>query len=169
MKKLKVGIFSFTGDEGCVITFTEILNDHFREWKDLVEFRFARALKKRNVLKGLDVAFVEGAMSSPREVERLREVRRNCKKLVAIGSCAINGSPSNHRNFFDKARMDEIKPILRKFGLSRKVKPLGGFVKVDSEVPGCPIVESAFVEEMGRCLEEFGIRREHAQDSGHKD
>ena len=75
-KKLNIGIFSFTGDEGCVIVFTEILNDYIGTWKDLVEFKFARVLQKKNTIKGIDVAFVEGAMSSPKEIKRLKQVRK---------------------------------------------------------------------------------------------
>jgi len=158
-RKLKVGIFSFTGDEGCVIVFTEILNDYLAKWKDLVEFRFARALQKKNSIRGIDVAFVEGAMSSKREVKRLREVRKNSKRIVAIGSCAISGSPSNHRNFFDKKRLKEIRPILNKFDLFEKVEPIKKFVKVDGEVPGCPMNEDAFIKAMEKYLGEFKISK----------
>jgi sulfhydrogenase subunit delta len=158
-KKLGVGIFSFTGDEGCVIVFTEILNDHYKEWINLIDFKFARALQKKNTLKGMDVAFVEGAISSKREEKRVKEVRKNCKVLVAIGSCAIDGSPSNHRNFFDKERMEEITPILKHFDLNKRVEPLKKFVKVDGEVPGCPMNDKAFVEVVNKALKDFGITK----------
>ena len=47
LEKLKLGIFSFTGDEGCVIVFTEILNDYIFKWKDLVEFRHEERYRRR--------------------------------------------------------------------------------------------------------------------------
>ena len=156
-KKLAVGIFSFTGDEGCVITFVEILNYKLRDWADKVEFRHFRVIKSRNSLDGLDVAFVEGAISNEKEVAKLKEIREKSKRVVAIGTCAIAGFPSNHRNFFDEARLQEIKPVLEKFGHREKVSPIGEFVKVDAVVPGCPIVESAFVQVMEKYLKEFGV------------
>ncbi|OGI15312.1 hypothetical protein A3K63_05300 [Candidatus Micrarchaeota archaeon RBG_16_49_10] len=157
MQRLKVGIFSFTGDEGCVITFLEILNYKFFEWRDLVDIRYCKTLKSKNRMEGLDVAFVEGAISSEKEAKRVKEIRRNCRKLISIGSCAIDGSPSNHRNFFDKARMKEIRPVMKKFRHLKKVVPLKDIVKVDGEVPGCPMLEDAFVKCLEAELKEFGV------------
>ena len=157
MKKLKIGIFSFTGDEGCVINFLEILNYKFFDWKDLIDIKFCKALKSKNVLEDIDVAFVEGAISNKKEVRFIKKVRKNSKKIVAIGTCAIDGSPSNHRNFFDRATKKEIRPIMKKFGHIKKVVPLKKIVKVDAEVPGCPIIENAFIECLENYLKEFGV------------
>lgn len=156
-KKLDVGFFSFTGDEGCIIVFLEILNDKFFEWKKVLNFKYIRILQQKNDLKNLDVAFVEGAVSSKTEEARLVEIRENCKKLVAIGSCATNGSPSNQRNFFDEKKLLEIKPILSRFNLNPSVEPLEKFVKVDAKVEGCPMDEKQFVELMQSFLKDFGV------------
>ena len=61
-KKLKIGIFSFTCDEGCSIVFIELLNDNFAKWKDIIEFKHFRALKSKNEITDIDVAFIEGAI-----------------------------------------------------------------------------------------------------------
>ncbi|MEM4363860.1 MAG: hypothetical protein QXS90_01125, partial [Candidatus Diapherotrites archaeon] len=82
-KKLRVGIFSFTGDEGCVITFVEILNYKLKDWKDKVDFVYARILKANNTMNDLDVAFVEGAISNSKELKLLQEIRDKTKKVVA--------------------------------------------------------------------------------------
>jgi len=156
-KKLRAGLFSFTGDEGCVITFLEILNYKLVDWKDKVEWVHARVLKKNNELKDIDVAFIEGAISNKKELKMLKEIRKNSKKIIAIGSCAINGSPSNHRNFFDEKRRKEIEPILKKFKHLPSVEPLEKYVKVDAQVAGCPIIEKQFVEVMDNYLKEFGV------------
>jgi len=156
-KRLKIGVFSFTGDEGCVIVFQEMLNDHFDKWKDLVEFQYARILQERKTLKGMDVAFVEGAISNKREEKLIRKIRKNAKRVVAIGTCAIDGSPSNYRNFIDKKTMDEILPILNRFEHRKVVSPLHELVKVDAIVPGCPIMEDKFIEVLEGYLKEFKI------------
>ncbi|MBU0636445.1 hypothetical protein KKE06_05455 [Candidatus Micrarchaeota archaeon] len=156
-KKLKVGIFSFTGDEGCVIQFLEILNYKFFEWVEKVDFRNARVLKSHNEITPLDVAFIEGAISNEKEEKRLKTIRAASKKVVAIGSCAINGSPSNHRNFFDKKILEEIQSILEHFDHREKVVPLHELIKVDDQVPGCPIIEESFCAMMDKYLKEFGV------------
>jgi hypothetical protein len=38
-KRLVVGWFSFTCCEDSTILFTELLNDHFDDWKKVIEFR----------------------------------------------------------------------------------------------------------------------------------
>jgi coenzyme F420-reducing hydrogenase gamma subunit len=157
MKKLKVGLFSFTCDEGCSIVFLEILNKKFFEWKDVLEFKHCRILQSKSEIKDLDVAFIEGAISTYREVEKLNEIRNNTKKLVAIGSCAIAGAPSNIRNFLDKEKTEEIKPILEKFGHREKVSSVSELVTVDESVPGCPMEETKFVEIMEKYIKEFGV------------
>lgn len=157
-RKLRMGWFSFTCSEDSTIVFTELLNEHFFEWKKLVDFRYFKTLKKDNDMKGLDVAFVEGAISGKDEEKRLKKIRNNCKKLVAVGNCACTGVPSSQRNFFEKKEAEEIVHVVRKFGLRKKVSAVHEVVKVDDKVPGCPMDEKLFLEKMRQYLLEFQIR-----------
>lgn len=145
MKKLRVGFFSFTGDEGCVITFLEMLNK-YSDWLDKMDIVHWKMLKRDGKLKRMDVSFVEGAVSSKEEMEELKDIRDNSRYLVAIGSCAIDGSPSNQRNFFDSKTTQEIAFLLKKFKLNDKVLPLKSFVAVDDIVTGCPMAEEKFIQ-----------------------
>jgi len=155
--KLKVGLFSFTSDEGCSMIFIELMNSHFFDWEKLIDFKYCKLLKEKNELKVLDVAFVEGAISTFKEEKRLKEIRRNAKKLVAIGSCAVNGSPSNQRNFFSEDTKKEIKIVMDSFGHRDKVSALNEIVKVDDLVPGCPMDENKFLEVLNKYLKEFKV------------
>jgi len=85
-KRLVVGWFSFTCCEDSTILFTELLNDHLDEWKRLIEFRHMKALKANNSLVGLDVAFIEGAISSESQAEEVRRIRDNAQYVVAISA-----------------------------------------------------------------------------------
>jgi hypothetical protein len=84
-KRLVVGWFSFTCCEDSTILFTELLNDHLDEWRRMVEFRNMKALKANNSLAGLDVAFIEGAISSESQAEEVMRIRDNAWYVVAIG------------------------------------------------------------------------------------
>lgn len=156
-KKLRVGFFSFTGCEGCVVEFLEVLNTKFFEWAPYLDVRYARILKTKNVMDEMDVAFVEGAISSEPEVARLKLIRSKAKRIVAIGSCAISGAPNNWRNYFDEKTIDEIKPVMRRFSHREKVVGIGAVVKVDATVPGCPILHSKFISVMETYMREFGV------------
>lgn len=157
-KKLKIGWFSFSCCEDSTIVFTELLNDHFEEWSRLIDFQHIRILKSKNKLEDLDVAFVEGAIACKKDEEKLKEIRQNCKKLVAIGACAIIGMPASQRNQFDKERKEEIEFLVKKFRLSGKVKTLKEIVQVDDKVSGCPMDEEAFLELVNKYIKEFHIR-----------
>lgn len=157
-KKLAVGWFSFTCSEDSTILFTELLNNHFDEWKKLVEFRFLKALKTKNTLSGLDVAFIEGAISSESQVEEVEKIRENAKYIVAVGACACTGMPSATRNQLIGEEIDEkIKWYLSHFDYSQKVKRLSEVIKVDEEVPGCPMNTTTFLEVLGKYLKIFNI------------
>lgn len=154
MAKLRIGWFTFTCCEDSTIMFTELLNLHYREWLEKIEFVHARVLRKDDTkeLQPMDVAFVEGAISSDSQEAKLKAIREKAKTLVAIGSCAVTGSPSAQRNFFNESQKKEIQEILDKFKYKEKVLKLADIVKVDASVPGCPMNEQLFLEIMARFL-----------------
>jgi thioredoxin reductase (NADPH) len=156
-KKLRIGWFSFSCCEDSSIVFTELLNDYYDKLRDVIEFSHVRILKAKNDMTNLDIAFVEGAIATDKAADELREIRKNCKKLVAIGSCAVVGMPSAQRNDFDERRKREIQPVVELYKYNEKVLPLHDVVQVDDNVPGCPMAESTFIALLNKYLKEFGI------------
>ena len=75
-----------------------------------------------------------------------------------MGSGAINGSPSNYRNFFDENTKKEIEFFLKKFNHREKVSGIGEIVKVDDTIPGCPIIEDMFKKVLEKYLVKFGVK-----------
>lgn len=154
MSKLRIGWFTFTCCEDSTILFTELLNKNYQEWFQKLEFVHARILRKDTTdeIQPMDIAFIEGAISSDTQEEKLKKIRAQAKTLVAIGSCAVTGSPSNQRNFFNESQNAEIKAILEKFKYKGKVLKLADVVQVDATVPGCPMNEQVFLEIMKKFL-----------------
>ena len=95
---------------------------------------------------------VEGAITADSQEQKLKDIRQKAKKLVAIGACAVVGSPSNQRNFFNRTQFEEINPILERFKYKEKVLKLSDIVKVDESVPGCPMNEGVFLQIMDKYL-----------------
>lgn len=155
--KLRVGWFSFSCSEDSTIIFTEILNDHYREWREKIDFVSASILQRKGIIKDIDVSFIEGAITSDRQEEKVKEIRRESKKVVAIGSCACIGMPSSQRNLFDEKTKKDIKKILIRFQYSDNVKKLSDVVMIDEMVPGCPMDENRFLAVLNKYLKEFGI------------
>jgi sulfhydrogenase subunit delta len=157
-KKLVIGWFSFTCCEDSTILLTELLNDHFDEWKKLIEFRHMKVLKTKNDLSNLDVAFIEGASSSEKHEQEMKKIRENSKYVVAIGACACTGMPSASRNSFaDKELNDKIQWYMKTFNYGQKVKKLDEVIKVDDYVQGCPMNVQTFTDTVGKYLKLFNI------------
>jgi len=133
-----------------MMVFLELLNKHY-EWLDKLDIMHCKTLKRDDKMKRMDVAFVEGAISSKEEEKELKEIRDNSRYLVAIGSCAVDGSPSNQRNLFDSKTKQEINFLVKKFKLNDKILPVKSFVAVDDIVTGCPMAEENFI----RVLEKY--------------
>jgi coenzyme F420-reducing hydrogenase gamma subunit len=153
--KIKVGWFSFSCCEDSTVVFTELLNDHWQDWKQLFEFCHARVLKSHNVMTDFDIAFVEGAVASDDHIKTLKEIRQRSKKLVAIGACACQGLPSAQRNSFTPAQQQEIEFLLARFSALPKVLKLSEVVKVDEQVPGCPMDPKIFLSKVEALVKEF--------------
>lgn len=156
-KKLRVGWFTFTCCEDSTIIFTELLNTHWQTWKPYIEFVHARILQNTNRWEPMDVAFVEGAISSLEQEEKLKKIRGLATKLVAIGGCACTGLPSAQRNRFDAPTKEEIKVVMERFKQAETVKFLRQVVTVDDEVNGCPMNEKPFLDLIDKYLKEFKI------------
>jgi sulfhydrogenase subunit delta len=157
-KKLVVGWFSFTCSEDSTILLTEVLNDTLDEWKKVVEFRYMKALKSKNSMEGLDVAFIEGAISSEKQAEEARKIRDNAKYVVAIGACACTGMPSASRNAFTDEQINEkIAFYMSHFDYDKKVQKLSEVIKVDDQVDGCPMNVPVFMEVLVKYLKLFKI------------
>jgi coenzyme F420-reducing hydrogenase gamma subunit len=163
-KKLVIGWFSFTCCEDSTILFTELLNKYFDEWRKVIEFRHLKVLKTKNELKDLDVAFIEGAVSSESQAKEVKKIRANAKYVVAIGSCACTGMPSSSRNkFVSKEISDRIRWYLSNFDYSEKVIKLEDVITVDDKVNGCPMVTLMFMKTVNKYLDLFGIKKASAK------
>jgi len=154
-EKIKIGWFSFSCCEDNTIVLTEIMNDHWQDWKKIFDFRHARVLKSKNILDELDVAFIEGAIASDEHAQKLRDIREKSKKLVAVGACAVIGMPAGQRNYFSEEQKQEIEFLIARFSALSKVLKVSDVVKVDAEIPGCPMEPKIFLEVVNKLVAEL--------------
>ncbi|MDM7916056.1 MAG: NADH:ubiquinone oxidoreductase [Candidatus Eisenbacteria bacterium] len=142
--KAKVGVFSFTSCEGCQLTILN-LEDEMLELLGAIELvNFREAIDDRR--HDYDVAFVEGSITTPEEIEEVKQIRENAKILVAIGSCACTGGVNGMKNLHDlaKARQKVYGDGARHFP-SEPTKRVRDVVTVEYELNGCPIDKKEFL------------------------
>ena len=154
-KKIAVGWFSFSCCEDNTIVMTEVMNDHWQEWREIFDFRHARVMKTNNIMDSFDIAFIEGAIASSKHEEKLKDIRSRSKKLVAVGSCAIVGLPAGQRNTFTPAQKESIDFLVTRFGALPSVKKVADVVTVDAEIPGCPMDPKIFLDKVNGLVTEL--------------
>ena len=154
-QKIKIGWFTFSCCEDNTIVMTEVMNDHWEEWKRIFDFRYVPVLKSKNIFDEFDIAFVEGAIASPAHEARVKDIRSRSKKLVALGACAVTGLPSAQRNNFTPEQMKEVQFLIDRFGALPKVLRVSDVVPVDVEIGGCPMDPKVFLEKVNALVAEF--------------
>ena len=157
-KKLKIGWFSFTCCEDSTMVWIELMNENFFEWKELHRDKARKGPEEEQRAEGHRRGFCRGR-DNHREgtPKKLREIRKNSKKLVAIGSCAVNGMPAAQRNMFNEEMKKEIEFLIKRFKQTDKVRTVKDVVPIDDEVQGCPMEEEVFLRVLDKYLKEFGV------------
>ena len=144
-RKPRVGIFDFTGCEGCELNqlnFEDQLLDILAH-VDIVEWREAMDDKPGEY----DIAFVEGALSTPDCIRRIHDIRRRAKVLVALGTCAVTGGVNAVKNTrpIEEVR-EEVYGADKYLFPTLPALPLSAVVKVDHNVRGCPMTQREFLK-----------------------
>jgi NAD-reducing hydrogenase small subunit len=154
--KLRVATVSLAGCFGCHTSFLDI---DLRLLELVEHITFDRSpLTDIKEVGPCDIGLIEGGVCNSENVVVLRAFRANCKTLVAMGACAINGGLPAERNRFDLG--DVLNEVYRdRDGLGagstipndpelplllRQVRPIHEVVHVDYFLPGCPPSADAF-------------------------
>ena len=151
-KKKQLGIFSFTCDEGCTIYLIEIFNDKLIPWLEKVELRYFLSVRDKRDFDHLDIALIEGVISTEKELKEVKEIREKTDTLIAMGTCAITALPSGQRNNFSEEQTAKIADHLKKYNYLPKTLSIKDAVKVDDEIMGCPIDKDKFIETFEKYL-----------------
>ena len=142
--KPKVGVFSFTGCEGCQLQILECEDEllSILGLIDLVVFR--EAMDK--ISDNYDIAFIDGGITHPSEIERIKKIREQASVLVALGSCAAIGGINCIKNRFS---MDDVLQYVygdeAHYFNTIPARPVDAVVPVDYYVYGCPAIKSEFL------------------------
>lgn len=155
-EKLRIATCSLAGCFGCHMSLLDI----DERLVDLVEvFQFDRSPLDdlKDFTTDCDIGLIEGGVCNTENVETLREFRKRCRVLIAVGACAISGGVPSLRNGIDVRELLEASYV-KGIGVDNagiptdpelphileKVSPIHEVVKVDYFLPGCPPPADAF-------------------------
>ena len=93
------------------------------------------------------MSLVEGSITTPADLERIKFVREQSKVLITIGACATAGGVQALRNFGD---VEEFRSVVYAtptyIATLATSTPIAAHVAVDFELRGCPIDKRQLVE-----------------------
>ncbi|HYF92493.1 MAG TPA: hypothetical protein VD969_09595 [Symbiobacteriaceae bacterium] len=141
----KIAVYKFSSCAGCQLQILNI-EEHLLDIAcavDIAYFVMARAQKGAGPF---DIGFVEGAITSPEEIAKIKQVRKDCRVLVALGTCAAFGGIPTLKNWSPQREMEE--RVYQDVSVIQSVRacPIDQYVKVDAILRGCPIDRDEFLD-----------------------
>lgn len=151
-KKPRLAVHKLASCDGCQLTLLNCEDEllSIASAFDVAYFPEASSAVSRGPH---DVALVEGSVTTPEDAERVHEIRRTARTLVALGACATAGGVQALRNFHDVG--DWMRGL---YGSADAVPVLGrstpvrDHVTVDIELRGCPVSKEQLLEVLGALL-----------------
>jgi sulfhydrogenase subunit delta len=143
----KIGVYGFTGcagDQLMILNCEDQLVDLFGAL-DIQSFVMA---KSDNTEGQLDVALIEGSISTEEQLKRIKAIRERSKIMIAIGTCACHGGPQAMKlgeNKWDEMYKKVYGDAKIEVSKAFEAQPIDAFVKVDMYIPGCPIDKMEFL------------------------
>ncbi len=137
--KPKVAVHKFSSCDGCQLALLNLGEDlvALSQLVDIVHFAEAGPVDEE---QSVDIALVEGSISTPEDFARIRRIREQSGYLISIGACATSGGVQALRNMADAgAWVGAIYPKPEYISLLDSSTAVAGQVKVDLELWGCPV------------------------------
>ena len=147
-RKVRAATVWLDGCSGCHMSFLD-LDERLIEIAQHVEMVYTPLIDLKIYPDDVDVALVEGAVSSEEDLEKIHRIRRKTKVLIAFGDCAVTGNVPSMRNafslhdlfqrgYFETATLNPSVPDQVVPKLLPIVRPIHEYVPVDIFLQGCP-------------------------------
>jgi len=158
----KVAIFKFTGCAGCQMEFLRVF-DESEELLDKIRIAYFKMASSDCSPGPYDISFVEGSISTPREIREIKKVRERSITVVAFGDCAITGCVPSIREWMSQQATEG--KVYRDTSVidSIRLRGIGEYIKPDFWIPGCPPDKTMITNFLVRRLQNMGVyQRPHA-------
>jgi len=144
--KPRIAVHKFTSCDGCQLTFLNC-EEELLAIVQAVEIAYFAEAGSELRPGPYDVAFVEGSISTPDEVEKIRKIRAESKFVVAIGACATAGGIQALRNGMSLEMVKAaVYPTPEVLDVLPSSTPHSAHIKVDLELQGCPISKAQLIQ-----------------------
>ena len=136
------------GCSGCHMSFLD-MDERLIELAGKVDLVYSPLVDIKEFPADVDIALIEGAVSSTEDLHKIQAIRERTKLLVSLGDCAVTANVAAMRNPFstkavyDRAYTENVTlnpgtPTEFIPALLPYARPVHEVVKVDVYIPGCP-------------------------------
>ncbi len=140
MNKPRIAVHKFTSCDGCQLAFLNAGPAMLDLFELVHVVHFAEAGELASPEEKIDIAIVEGSISTPGEILRIKTIREHSKFLMTIGACATAGGIQALRNAVDYQEwMASIYAAPEHIQTLNTSTAIAHHVKVDCELWGCPV------------------------------
>lgn len=141
-----LAVWKFASCDGCQLSLLDCEDDLLAVAGRLDIAYFPEA-SSGMVAGPYDVSLVEGSVTTPSDLERIKEIRKQSGLLITIGACATSGGIQALRNGADVSEFIGIVYAHPEFISTLDMStPIADHVSVDFELRGCPIDRGQLVE-----------------------
>ena len=142
----RLAVWKFSSCDGCQLSLLDC-EDELLAVVGAVEVAYFLEATRAEGAGPYDLSLVEGSITTPHDVERIQNVRRQSKALVTIGACATAGGIQALRNFADVREYTSIVYARPEYISTLATStPISAHVPVDFELRGCPIDKRQLLE-----------------------
>ncbi|MBI5960719.1 MAG: NADP oxidoreductase [Chloroflexi bacterium] len=147
--KVTVATVWLDGCSGCHMSLID-MDERLIELAQYIDVVYSPLVDRKDYPEAVDVALVEGAISSSEDLEKIKKIRAHTKILIALGDCAVAANVPSIRNIFkasDILSRGYLENVTAQPQLPNDptiptllpvVRPIHEIVPVDVFVQGCP-------------------------------
>ena len=136
------------GCSGCHMSFLD-MDERLIEIAGKADLVYSPLVDAKEFPDDVDVALIEGAVSSEEDLHKIKAIREKVKTLVSLGDCAVTANVPGmrnpfgakavcHRAYIENVTLNPGTPTQVVPALLPYSRPVHEFVKVDVFIPGCP-------------------------------
>ncbi len=146
LKRPSLAVWKFASCDGCQLSLLDC-EDELLAVAGRLDIAYFPEASSGMADGPYDVSLVEGSVTTPHDLERIKQIREQSGVLITIGACATSGGIQALRNGADIEEFIGIVYAHPEFISTLATStPISDHVKVDFELRGCPIDRGQLLE-----------------------
>ena len=148
----RLAVWKLASCDGCQLSLLDC-EDELLAVADALDIAFFPEASRTMAPGPYDLTLVEGSVTTPHDIDLIRQIRDDTALLITIGACATSGGIQALRNYADVGDYTSIVYAHPEYiSTLADSTPIADHVEVDLELRGCPISKYQLLEVVSALL-----------------